>query len=514
MRVYLPYRQCLVRIKQGTFKPLFQAPPIYSNPITLEIDEVNGTTTAPSSLAVTGPEKMLLLQIIGGKYLSLPPQLRVYPNNSLSHILLLNFLDLLGLDLVHVSARYESYSYKGVLEMADDVNCVRNYIVGANNYNSNLGNIDDKYVDQLIELFNLRHLQAKWINSLSNGQMRRARIAKALITKPRLLVIDDPFLGLDPTATKRVLDLLAQVGHQLNISMVLGLRTHDAVPEWIEKVAYIDSEGLKEGHVETVLTEVEPPKRQPMDEILASQIPADGAHISFNNALVVYRGLPVLKDFNWNIPKGTKWRILGDNGTGKTTILSLITADHPQLWRLVLSIDGQLRKTGQGINVFSVNNKIGILLPEIHAVVPRHLKTMREIIRNGLVPNIGNLNFAFSGDKYEYSEWLKLILDRFADRLQKVGHRTFNDLLITDQKLCLFLRAIVKQPEILILDEAFLCMDDDVVMQKCHDIVANDMPNTTVLSIGHLDWELAPYQYMVHLLGNDAREYKLYQSKQ
>ena len=91
--------------------------------------------------------------------------------------------------------------------------------------------------------------------------------------------------------------------------------------------------------------------------------------------------------------KGSKWRILGDNGTGKTTLLSIITADHPQSWKSVIKVNGILRKTGSGVTFFDINNKIGISSPELHALVPQHNKTMKDIIYNGLVKNVGNSNF-------------------------------------------------------------------------------------------------------------------------
>ena len=69
----------------------------------------------------------------------------------------------------------------------------------------------------------------------------------------------------------------------------------------------------------------------------------------------------------------------------KTTLLSIITADHPQSWKSVIKVNGILRKTGSGVTFFDINNKIGISSPELHALVPQHNKTMKDIIYNGLV---------------------------------------------------------------------------------------------------------------------------------
>ena len=75
--------------------------------------------------------------------------------------------------------------------------------------------------------------------------MRRARIAKSLVSKPSLLIIDDPFLGLDPGATEMVSDSLNRVSQLLGASVVLGLRVQDDIPNWINSIAYVDETGLK-----------------------------------------------------------------------------------------------------------------------------------------------------------------------------------------------------------------------------------------------------------------------------
>ena len=178
--------------------------------------------------------------------MSFPPLSRSYPNinEPATQLQLLNFNDKLGLDKVHMSARYESYSFKGVLEMSDDTNSVWNYVTGLNNFNTQHRDVDIPYINHLLTLFNLTHHQKKWINSLSNGQMRRARIAKSLMSKPRLLIIDDPFLGLDPSNTEKVSQALSNVHENLGTSMILGLRPQDDVPKWIQNIVFVDEEGI------------------------------------------------------------------------------------------------------------------------------------------------------------------------------------------------------------------------------------------------------------------------------
>lgn len=500
---------------------------IFSNPIA--DFEVTSPKYGVGFWGVLGPEKSKFLEIAASKHIAEPGLSRTYPNfsNVSCEIQHLSFNENSGLEKVHLSARYESYSYKGKLEASDDVNSVRNYITGANNYNQNTENVaSDVTVEKVLSLFDLQHLRMKWVNSLSNGQMRRARIAKALVTQPRLLVIDDPFLGLDPKATLSVSKSLEQFARETNLSIIIGLRAQDEVPSWIDHLAYVDETGIvilgeKNSTIETIrsireeqsnfLTKI--PSLLQLLKSNSQELLTSDPIIEFDNASVVYKGKPILKEFNWRIERGSKWRILGDNGTGKTTILSLITADHPQSWKSVIKINGVLRKSGSGISYFDINNRIGITSPEIHALVPPTM-LMLSVILNGLVLNVGNANFEFRYKSGEASleDIPETMLREFREYLEECSSTSFRSLTISQQKLALFLRAAIKKPELLILDEAFSCMDDNNLVSKCHNYVQHSIPSVTVLSIGHIDWEVPITDFTLQLLGGEECGYLLHKN--
>lgn len=514
----------LIRLKNALFRynvPRTTSPSyVFKEPIkSFEITQGIG----PSYWGIVGSTKSLFLDIIAAKFIPEPPSSRIYPSISdpSTQIQYLKLRESSGLDRVHLSARYESYSYKGVLEVSDDVNSVENYITGANNYNSN-HSIDNELVERIMSSFLLDHLKKKWINSLSNGQMRRARIAKSLITRPKLLVIDDPFLGLDPIATVSVSESLSKIAKELSIGIIVGLRLQDEIPQWITHVGHVNEIGLtisgEKEHVLDLVKEqfnttlhVQDGKNEQISIPVAS-IEVDDPIVEFENASVIYEGQPILKAFNWKVQRGSKWRILGANGSGKTTLLSLITADHPQSWRSVIRINGTLRKTGSGVNYFDINDKIGISSPEIHALVPRRM-TMADVIMNGLVSGVGNSNFKFHYvlGLESITDFSRSVLDRFRVETVSKWDVEFQHLTVSEQKLALFIRAVIKNPEILIFDEAFSCMDDELLMKKCHEFILLQLPGTTVLTIGHIDWEIPATNYTLKLHGNEDRSYSIYE---
>lgn len=498
---------------------------VFTNPI--KSFEILNNPSSPMAWGILGPSKGELLNVIAGKYVAQPGSSRVYPTLSSAHgslkIQYLNFRDNSGLDHAHVSARYESYSYKGVLEMSDDVNSVVNYVTGANNYNRAEAQSDEHLTERLLHLFNLTAHKNKWINSLSNGQRRRARIAKALYARPQLLVIDDPFLGLDPQATQTVSEGLKLIMKEFDVSISMGLRLQDEIPEYITHLVHVDELGITaSGPKETTLDMIKQENASALEEHAQNaRMHKAAVHtpltlqevedpiIEFDKAHVAYKGHFILKNFSWKVERGSRWRILGENGSGKTTILSLITADHPQSWRSVLSVNGSLRKSGSGQTYFGINNAIGMTSPELHAVVPYRMK-MKEVILNGLIPNIGNMNFAIKFKDQPLSPFAENLLEQFSSYVEPNKDVLFGDLSTSLQKLALFLRAAIKNPQLLILDEAFSCMDDEALVIKCHEFIEQSMAETTVLTIGHIDWETPYHDKVLKLIGDEGRNYEFY----
>lgn len=511
------FTNAIARLKTPQY--LFQKP--------VKSFEIKSPGQKKQAWGVMGPRKSDFLGVLAGKGMAEPRLGRVYLTNLNSPgIQYLNFRDNTGLDHVHMSARYESYSFKGVLEMSDDVNSVLNYVTGANNYNRKEVGKDELLVTRLLTLFNLHAHKDKWINSLSNGQRRRARIAKALYCKPLLLVIDDPFLGLDPQATSTVSSALNEAMGDLETNLAMGLRIQDEIPEYITHLAFIDEQGLSiSGEKEQVAHKIRDAVSLKLDvhqrnanlhehvsyERLQDNSPSNPI-VEFNNAHVSYKGHFILRNFTWQVARGSRWRISGENGSGKTTILSLITADHPQSWRSVLRVNGILRKSGSGQTYFGINNQIGMTSPELHAVVPFSM-TMKEVILNGLIPDIGNMNFAIKYKEQPLTPFAKEVLESFAEYIQPNADVSFGQLSTSLQKLVLFLRASIKNPSILILDEAFSCMDDVALVIKCHEFIENKMSGATVLTIGHIDWEVPFHEKVLKLVGDEARSYEVLEVK-
>lgn len=487
----------LIKLENALFKAVSASkgsPTVFANPVSL-------TITPEERWAIIGTYKTQFMRALASQYLPDPPLSRTYPflGKSVWPNSVIQFLEFKGaLPTAHLAARYEFFK-----DEFDET--TRKFVIGNVN-NSRI--INEDLVKDVFKRLKLEGLEDRWALGLSNGQTRRARLARALVREPKLLIVDDPFLGLDPTATSIVSDVLGNLPP--NPHVVLGLRYQDVVPEWITHVAVVDETGIlttgAKDDVESHLQELKAKDQALQKEQIAlnnekiknikklfssKELDHETPLFEFKGISVAYRGQPVIQDLNWKVLHGERWHVRGDNGTGKSTLLSLITAEHPQSWNSAIEMYGEPRRTGKQ-NFFDINEGIGFTSPELHAIFPQAL-TAYEAISTGFV--VGSV----IPPKNLSQEKIDRINSYFKEfNLEAQKDTEFRDLSISDQKLVLFIRAIIKNPDLVILDEALSVMDDARI-EQCKELLRH-YPGT-VLTIGHLESEVPDTDRYIKLLG-------------
>jgi len=88
----------------------------------------------------------------------------------------------------------------------------------------------NKRVEELLELFNIEPIRQRLGVSLSGGERRRTEIARALVSQPKFLLLDEPFAGVDPIAVKDIQEII----HQLTKIDIGVLITDHNVRETLE----------------------------------------------------------------------------------------------------------------------------------------------------------------------------------------------------------------------------------------------------------------------------------------
>jgi ABC-type molybdenum transport system ATPase subunit/photorepair protein PhrA len=181
---------------------------------------------------------------------------------------------------------------------------------------------------------------------------------------------------------------------------------------------------------------------------------------------------------HWNVHRNQRWGIFGANGSGKTTLLSLVTSDHPQTYSAPVKLfqRSRLPEPGiPGITIFEIQSRMGHASPEVHALFPKRLR-LRTTLESAWADTPitkPRLNEESRQRVDACLRWFEAELrpghtggEKRDESLEWAFNTLFGEVSFSAQRVLLFLRATIRNPDIVILDEAFSGMDD-LVRDKC-----------------------------------------------
>lgn len=361
---------------------------------------------------------------------------------------------------------------------------------------------DDEFLaNPLLDTFQMRPLLQKRMVLLSSGEMRRYQLFKNLIKHPRVLIVDNPFIGLDAPMREQLgqfFQLLVD-SHECQIIMVLSML--DEVPEYLTHVVKVHdglvepkqtrAEYLASWQADRYESQLSKELRQAILDLPVqpmASLTEDGSEtdeiISIRNLSlplpdtdrVLYGGL------NWVVRRGEHWALQGRNGAGKSTLLSLICADHPAAYACDISLFGRHRGTGESI--WEIKKHIGFVSPEFHRSYKENRPAI-DIVASGLHDSVGLYKRPRPEQMDTCLFWMRVFgIDQLRDR-------SFLSLSSGEQRLCLLARAFVKDPALLILDEPLHGLDT-YRRQLVRDVIGTfcQRPDKTLIMVTHYVEEL------------------------
>ena len=344
----------------------------------------------------------------------------------------------------------------------------------------------------LYKLFHMEEFLDKYIIILSSGELRKFQLTKTLFANPKLLIMDNPFIGLDAETRDQLKELLSVLTTERDIEVMLVLSKTDDIPEFVSKVIEITPNGEQVyetvddyyAHQQPIPARVlSEEKRQAILNLPYHDNDYDCQKVvEMKDVSIRYGERTILKDLNWNVMNGDRWALSGQNGSGKSTLLSLVCADNPQSYACDITLFDRPR--GSGESIWDIKKHIGYVSPEMHRSYKRDLPAIR-IVASGLMDSIG-LYAVPNEQDYEKCRWW---LDIFG-----IGHlaeRRFLQLSSGEQRLILLARAFVKDPQLLILDEPLHGLDlwnrrlaKDIIETFCQ------RRNKTMIMVTHYETEL------------------------
>lgn len=342
----------------------------------------------------------------------------------------------------------------------------------------------DYYAKQL----GIEHFLERPFIQLSTGESRKVLLCQMLVNEPDLLILDEPFEGLDKQSVQDWAKLLNELHHKMTLVLIIN-RLND-IPLQATHIALLDQlavclQGEKSEveqlplfqqlrYAETAQHIALPDPAMPVEKLDPNINPFE-----LKNVIISYSGKTILDKLSWTIQPKQHWWIKGENGAGKSTLLSVLTGDHPQAFSNRVILFGKQR--GSGETIWDIKKNIGYLSSQLHLDY-RVSCSVLEVIVSGFFDSIGVYQKIPDSLKIKAMEWLTRL------NLQDYANKPFKSLSWGQQRLLLITRAMVKHPPILILDEPLQGLDGlnrQLVKNFISQLIENS--ETQLLFVSHQD---------------------------
>ena len=317
---------------------------------------------------------------------------------------------------------------------------------------------------------------------------------------PRVLVLDNPFIGLDAGTRDSLSELLGTLTENMHLLIILVMSRVDIIPPFITHVIPVEGldvlpkipaseyavpaapgpgpleAGLRDAVLAFPFKDLDSEPFYPAGSVPAPEI------VRCTGVTIRYGDRTILQDFDWTVHEGERWALTGENGSGKSTLLSLVCADNPQSYACDIALFGHRR--GSGESIWEIKRHIGYVSPEMHRAYLKNIAAL-DIVASGLFDTVGLFMHPTETQLEVCRAWMRIF------GIEGLADRPYLRLSSGEQRLCLLARAFVKDPELLILDEPMHGLD----LHRCarvKEIIDAFMqrPRKTLLMVTHYESEL------------------------
>lgn len=328
----------------------------------------------------------------------------------------------------------------------------------------------EEKVTEIAEKFKVRQLLDRKVTSLSNGETRRSLLSYWMLKEPDILLLDNPFSGLDVQSRADLKDILNCLE---NTRIFLVAETKD-LPENISNALCFHEGKISYAGPLSQLPQEDSTLHIPdFSAVHTEEHPAFETAVQLVNVQVNYGEKTALHAVNWAVKAGECWAVLGPNGSGKSTLMSLLTGDNPQSYRNEIYLFD--RKRGSGESIWDIKKRIGFVSPELHLFFPKGTPVWK-VIGSGFYDSMG----LFRKLAQEQASRIDTYLALFG--LSPLKEKRLDQLSTGQQRLVLLLRALVKNPQVLVLDEPCQGLDHNqmVFFRETLDRIVRSQKKTLI----------------------------------
>ena len=287
------------------------------------------------------------------------------------------------------------------------------------------------------------------LKTMSSGEQKKALLHHILQSDPDYIILDNPFDNLDKATQEALRAQLEQLATDTNLIQLLS-RKDDLLPfitnyAQLKKSTVVLINDISQLATKAIVFDRSiPPSLNPppFDQDVLIQL---------KNISVSYVGKPVLNRIDWTIKKGEFWELKGPNGSGKTTILSMVTGENPKGYGQELYLFGQ--RKGSGESVWDIKKNIGYFTPALTDSFSGY-HSIEHMLISGLNDSIGLYTKPTETQLRLAKEWLLML------NLWPRKDELFYRFSAGQKRLIMCARAMIKHPVLLILDEPTAGLDD------------------------------------------------------
>ncbi len=343
------------------------------------------------------------------------------------------------------------------------------------------------YLHKLATLGGVNHLLPMLAPDMSQGQLRALLILRAIVSRPKLLLLDEPLEGLDSTSRDLLVGLM-RLASEEGCTLIVTAHRQEDIPHWIESIYSLGQQGLKalERFPQTENQHVT--ANQVLFDRLFPPVPrqnhkstAQTPLISLKNVEVYIDRKLILQDITWRLQQGEHWLILGQNGSGKSTFLRLLHGEEFVAWGGVMRWFDQSKTA-----LTELQKKVGYVSDKLHSLYTYDM-TARDVVLSGADGSIGIYRDLTpqerirADDLMEYFDIIPFANTRFHSLSSGQGRRV------------LLARALVGSPQVLLLDEPFSGLDSTNRALWLHTLPLLAKRGISIVFVSHHEGEYGDF---------------------
>ena len=310
--------------------------------------------------------------------------------------------------------------------------------------------------------FKLESVLDKPVLTISTGEMSRVLVARAWVRRPRMLVLDEPFEGLDRPGRQELMAMLDGLAVSGLPVVLITHRPEEMLPATthvlaIDQGRIISAEPVNRSSPPNSPTAVAAPAERALRRPKRKRLQRERSRPSPPETLIDMQGVSVrygdtmvLDRFTWTVTEGQHWAITGPNGAGKSTVLKLITGECLQVYGNRIRLFGRHRGTGQSL--WEIREQLGVVSHDLAAGYQKPVSAL-DVVCSGFFDSVGLYRHCNPDQIDTARGWLAQV------GISALCRVPFNQLSQGQRQLVLITRAMVKLPRLLILDEPCAGLD-------------------------------------------------------